>query len=73
MCLSTIGTQFGSAAQAVDTCISAILTTADEFCDALKGTAMKAGGTLNADLQEHQKAYEIFTKMTVCCKDLRCS
>ena len=65
MCLSVIGTQFEKAAQVVESSVTAILMTADEFMDALKATAINAGGSLNADLLEHQKAYEIFGNITL--------
>ena len=64
MCLSVIGTQFEKAAQTVESSVTAMLHTADEFAAALKATAIKAGGSLNAALPEHQKAYEYFMKMT---------
>ena len=59
-----IGTQFEKAMQSVESSVTAILSSADEFADALKATAIKAGGSLSSELPEHQKAFEIFGKMT---------
>ena len=48
MALATYGTMIGAAAKALDTVITSILETADQFGDELKKTAVQAGGTLSA-------------------------